>query len=272
MENSRAMEMVATPKNVLGLAAALLVAAAVFGALNNHKTKSLRLTVENAEAARSAAESRRASEQRQIKDRETAVAAAKSKMDEIEARATKAQLELGQVEKERGDLQAKLQENEAAMAALQKQIEGAALKNETYPGAATPNELQAQLDEARNSLEGAEREKALLSDKLRSTQERSDRLQEEVKRGGNSAARLGLRGTVLAVNQAYNFVVLNLGGRNGVEANTEMLVVRGTTLIGRIRISSVEPATAIGDIITSSLPRGVQVQTGDIVIYAGSNS
>jgi hypothetical protein len=51
-----------------------------------------------------------------------------------------------------------------------------------------------------------------------------------------------------------------------------MLVLRGGSLIGKIRVSSVEPATAIGDIISSSLPRGVQVQPGDIVIYAGSSS
>jgi hypothetical protein len=49
-----------------------------------------------------------------------------------------------------------------------------------------------------------------------------------------------------------------------------MLVVRGGTVIGKIRISSVEPATAIGDIMTNSLARGVQVQPGDIVIYAGT--
>ena len=200
------------------------------------------------------------------------MAAANAKAGEIEARAAKAQADLEQAEKERSELQTKLQENQAAMGALQKQIEGAAAKSETNPGAAAPNELQAQLEEARKSLDSAEREKGLLTDKLRSTQERSEKLQEEVKRGGGAGARLGLRGTVLAVNQAYNFVVLNLGGRQGIEANSEMLVLRGTTAIGRIRISSVEPATAIGDIITSSLARGVQVQPGDIVIYAGSNS
>ena len=48
--------------------------------------------------------------------------------------------------------------------------------------------------------------------------------------------------------------------------------MRGGTLIGKIRVSSVEPATAIGDIISSSLARGVQVQPGDTVIYAGTNS
>jgi hypothetical protein len=50
-----------------------------------------------------------------------------------------------------------------------------------------------------------------------------------------------------------------------------MLIVRDGTFIGKIRISSVEPATAIGDIITSTLARGVQVQPGDIVVYAGAN-
>jgi hypothetical protein len=77
---------------------------------------------------------------------------------------------------------------------------------------------------------------------------------------------------VLAVNQAYNFVVLNLGGRNGLEPNAEMLVFRDGAVIGKIRVSTVEPSTAIGDIMTGSLARGVQVQPGDVVVYAGTNS
>ena len=40
-----------------------------------------------------------------------------------------------------------------------------------------------------------------------------------------------------------------------------MLVLRDGTLIGKIRISSVEPATAIGDIMSNSLARGVQSTT-----------
>jgi hypothetical protein len=50
-----------------------------------------------------------------------------------------------------------------------------------------------------------------------------------------------------------------------------MLVLRDGALIGKIRISSVEPATAIGDIITNSLARGAQMQPGDNVIYAGTS-
>jgi hypothetical protein len=121
-------------------------------------------------------------------------------------------------------------------------------------------------------LDAADREKALLSEKIRASREQSTQPEAEKKKrllGGGSP---GIRGKVLVVNQAYNFVVLNLGGRQGVEPNSEMLVLRGGSFIGKIRISSVEPATAIGDIITSSLARGVQVQPGDTVIYAGTNS
>ena len=129
------------------------------------------------------------------------------------------------------------------------------------------------MEDAKKQLEAAEREKVLLSDKMKVTQEKSTQLETEKKYrpapGGNNP---GIRGTVLAVNPAYNFVVLSLGARQGVEPNSEMLVLRGGSFIGKIRISSVEPATAIGDIITSTLARGVQVQPGDTVVYAGNNS
>ena len=273
MQLSKPIGISTTPKTVLGLAAALLFVAAIFGFLNNHKVKALRATAVNADAAREAAETHRAAEQKEIKTREASVAAATAKVAETESKITKAAAELAQVQKEKTDLQTKLQSNETEIAALQKRIEeGGAKPTETNPGAASPAELQAQLEEARRLLDGAEREKVLLSDKLGSLQDRSVRLEGETKRKETSVGRLGVRGTVLAVNQAYNFVVLNLGGRQGVEPNSEMLVLRGGTLIGKIRISSVEPSTAIGDIVTSSLARGVQVQPGDIVIYAGSNS
>ena len=145
-------------------------------------------------------------------------------------------------------------------------------ESESKAAKAEANLGQAQLDEARRSLDSAETEKVFLSDKLRVAQERVTQLEDEKKRRAAVAGKPGVRGTVLAVNQAYNFVVLNLGGRQGVEPNSEMLVLRDGVLIGKIRISSVEPATAIGDIIGSSLARGVQVQPGDIVIYAGTNS
>jgi len=173
---------------------------------------------------------------------------------------------------EKSDLQGKLQANEAQIAELQKHIDEMN-KNSANPNPGAPSvaELQAQLDDARKQLEGAEHEKSFIAERLGTTREQS-RSPEVMVQRREPSFHPSVRGTVLAVNQAYNFVVLNLGNRQGLEPNAEMLVLRETTIIGKIRISSVEPATAIGDILGNSLARGVQVQPGDTVIYAGSNS
>ena len=273
-----------TPKTVIGLSVLLLILAAIFGLLNSHKVKTLRTNVANADAARDAAEHRGVTQERNPETRETSVAGGEAKIAEAESKAAKAETELTQLQKDKTELQAKLEANQNEIGSLQKRIEEAekTAKPAASPVAPSPAaspvapgsspELQAQLEDARHQLDSAEKEKAFLSEKLQTTQERPTQLQEVKKRRDTAPRRTGVRGTVLAVNQAYNFVVLNLGARQGIEPNSEMLVLREGTLIGKIRISSVEPATAIGDIITSSLARGVQVQPGDTVIYAGTSS
>jgi hypothetical protein len=276
MLRSKSTTSAATPRSVIGISVLFLVMAAIFGLLNTHKVKALRTNATNAGAPRAATEHRRATQEKDVKARETAVAGEEAKIAEAENKAAKAGEEVAQLHKEKTELQTKIEANEKEIASLQKRIEevgttsGTAGQPAENPGAPSTAELQAQLDDARRQLDSAEREKIFLSEKVR-PQDHSVRPQRETKRREVGARKPGVRGNVLAVNQAYNFVVLNLGGRQGVEPNSEMLVLRGGTLIGRIRISSVEPATAIGDIITNSLARGVQVQPGDNVIYAGTN-
>ena len=263
-----------TAKQLIFVSVALLGLSAIFAVLNLQKTRGLRTEVVQSEAARQTADQQRIAREKQLKDREAAVAAASAKFGDTQNKVASTEAELAKVQAEKNDLQGKLHANETEIAELRKRIANA----ETKPVAgASPSsstvELQAQLEDAKKQLDAAEREKVLLSDKMKVTQEKSTQLETEKKHrpapGGNNP---GIRGTVLAVNQAYNFVVLSLGARQGVEANSEMLVLRGGSFIGKIRISSVEPATAIGDIITSTLARGVQVQPGDIVVYAGNNS
>jgi hypothetical protein len=238
-----------TSRGVAGLAIVLLVLAAFFGFLNIQKLKALRTNAANAQVGRNEA---------------------------VRSHA--------QVQKENADLQAKLDVSQQEIASLQKRADEA--KNANGPvtagspaeGAQTAD-LQSQVDDLRRQLDSAEKEKAFLAEKIQVTQEHGAQPKEgkkrretvSVPRESVAPRRTGVRGTVLAYNQAYNFVVLNLGARNGVETNSEMIVLREGTLIGKIRISSVEPATAIGDIITNSLARGVEVQPGDSVIYAGTS-
>ncbi len=249
----------------------LLALATIVGVLNANKAHVLRVAAVDSEAARQRAERAHAAKEKEMKALEATVTAKPAKSAENETTVASAEDEIVKSQMEKASLQDKLQADEAQIADLQKRIEQGS-PNAVPAGEAAPPtaELQAQLQETKRRLDAAEREKALLSDKISASQERSPQIEPEKRR--RVASNPSLRGTVLAVNQAYNFVVLNLGGRQGVEPNSEMLVLRGGALIGKIRVSSVEPFTAIGDIISTSLPRGVQVQPGDTVIYAGSNS
>ena len=259
------------PRTLIGTSVLFLALAAVFGALNVSKTKTLRTVAALAASERANVEQYRIKKENELKAREAAIAATQSKVAERDGSTVAAEEQLAQILNEKKQLETKLQDKDTQIAALQKQVDEKQPASPN-PGAASSVELQAQLDDARQQLDNAEREKSVLADKVQAVAEKSSRLEDEKKRRAVARGKVGVRGTVLAVNQAYNFVVLNLGGRNGVEAHSEMLIVRDGTYIGKIRISSVEPATAIGDIIPSTLARGVQVQKGDIVIYAGSNS
>lgn len=251
----------------------VLALSALFGVLNTQRTRGLRARLIQTEASRQAEEQLQASREKELQGREAGVAAANARFTETRTKVASTEAELTRAHTEKIDLEVKLRSHETQIAQLQKRIEDAenkAASSGVSPAVSTV-ELQSQLKDAMTQLAVAEREKALLSDKIKASKEQSAHPEKEAKRRPAAGGNPGIRGRVLAVNQAYNFVVLNLGGRQGVEPNSEMLVLRGGSFIGKIRISSVEPATAIGDIITSSLARGVQVQPGDTVIYAGTN-
>ena len=273
-----------TPGSLTGLAVIFLLLAAFFALLNGQKVKALRT---NAATLRSPVPAKV-----NAPTGGTAAAQQQGKSADTEDGVAKAEAALAQAEKEKADLKGKLDVSQQEIAALRQRAAGTQTNsNPSAPGIAPPPadnaqsaDLQSQVDDLRHQLDGAEKEKALLAEKLQDAQQRPAQVKEapkaetrkrretaSVQRESSSSHRAGVHGTVLAYNQAYNFVVLNLGARNGVEPNSEMLVLRDGTLIGKIRISSVEPATAIGDIMTNSLARGVQVQPGDNVIYAGTS-
>jgi hypothetical protein len=271
-----------TPGSLSGLAVIFLLLAAFFALLNGQKVKALRADAATTRAAAPAKVNGTTGQ--------TAESLEPGKTTGTADRAAKAEAALVEAEKEKANLKGKLDASEQEIAALRQRAAGAETNsNQSAPSTSAPAEnaqsgdLQSQVDELRRQLDGAEKEKELLAEKLQDAQRpaqiketskvetRKKRETASVQRQSSSSHRAGVHGTVLAYNQAYNFVVLNLGARNGVEPNSEMLVLRDGTLIGKIRISSVEPATAIGDIMSNSLARGVQVQPGDSVIYAGTS-
>jgi cell shape-determining protein MreC len=183
---------------------------------------------------------------------------------DLKAQVAKSSTGSADIQKQLADRDATIAQQKTDMAAKDTHIADLEAKanSSEKPVAAPSDDLKKQLEEKdilTTSLQAKlkDQESQLAALKQREAQRRTKSMQN------------GLEGRILAVNPSWNFVVLSLGDRNGVVNNAEMLIKRGSQLIGKVRITSVEPSTSIADIVVNSLRSGLSVQPGDTVIYAG---
>lgn len=78
----------------------------------------------------------------------------------------------------------------------------------------------------------------------------------------------GLKGQVAAINEDWDFVILDIGEAQGVKKYGELLVSRGEKLVGKVRITQVSQDKSIANIVGGSweVPEET-VQVGDTVIH-----
>lgn len=123
----------------------------------------------------------------------------------------------------------------------------------------------AETSQVKEKLEVLESEKKLIEDTLmqRTAQvedlKKLDRLREA------KAAPLELSGKVVALNKAWNFVVLDVGEQNQLVEGVDLTVYRGDSLVGKVRTVSVDAETAIADILPE-WSKG-EIQVGDQVLF-----
>ena len=261
------------PKILLAVSALLIAASAFFGFSAKSKIAGLRgdLQARATELSRAKAELTKAETARKTAEEQMAVATTKAEAAEKEAADGKGELTKAQTAA--SEAQAQITAKNEEITKLNQQLAQAG----TNPGAPAAGaeemtQLQTQLKEAQTKL--AESEEIIRTQKARAdeAESRAKVLQDkENTRQGKMLAK-GLEGQILAVNQSWSFVVLGIGDRQGVVPNAEMVIVRDGQAIGKVRVSSVEPSTAVADIIPGSLARGVRVQPGDRVIYPGGGA
>jgi hypothetical protein len=75
----------------------------------------------------------------------------------------------------------------------------------------------------------------------------------------------GLTGKIIAVDPKYDFVVLDVGGNQGAVENGKVLVNRAGKLVGKLRITKVEPNRSIANIMPDW--KVGEVMEGDQVLY-----
>jgi len=183
---------------------------------------------------------------------------------DLKGQVTKATATIADVQKQSTDKDATIAQQKTDMTAKDTRISELESKSNSakQPGNDPTIELKKQLEE-KDLLNTS------LTAKLKDQESQLTALKEREAQRRAKTMRVGLEGRILAVNASWNFVVLSLGDRNGVVNNAEMLIKRGSQLIGKVRITSVEPSTSVADIVANSVRPGLTVQPGDSVIYGG---
>lgn len=263
------------PKIFLIVAAIFCVGSVALGFMTKGKLDDARDTIRAKDTEIVDQKERIAAEEKKAQEQEAAKVAALAELETTREDLSKTAQELGAEKSKVDTLTQQISSKEAEITAAKEQISqlqaavDAATGSGTGPDGTTAiASVTAELETVKQQVEIAEQEKRLLAEKLEAAQNQMTALRRDAERRAAGLMARGLQGQVLAVNQAWGFVILSLGDRQGVAANAEMLVRRGDSLIGKVKISTVEPTTSVADIIPGSMQKGLRIQPGDTVIYS----
>jgi cell shape-determining protein MreC len=126
----------------------------------------------------------------------------------------------------------------------------------------TPDQYIADKQKAESDLAAAQAEQKILQDSLQSTQQQVADLTDAINRS-KTGQMPGVSGKITFVDHAWNFVILNVGLSNGVVPNGELIVYRGRTFLGKVRVTKVDPNDAVAEILPDI--KG-DIQIGDSVL------
>lgn len=260
-------------KVLLAFSALFGIGAAALGFMTKGKVDSLKEDLSGTKSRLVDTQADLTKTQGTLKTAQESLATTTTELEAKKAEAVKLSADLNEATRKVEDLSVKMAE--AAKQAEDAQTKITDLEKRIADAMGGPNvggqdvNIAQKIDDLTKQRDAAEAEKVLLAEQLKAAIEQKQQLVVAEERRKGKVMAKGLTGRVLAVNPAWNFVVLNLGDRQGVVEGGEMIIRRGNEMVGRVKISSVEPSTSIGDIIMSSVPRGIQVQPGDLVVYAG---
>jgi hypothetical protein len=183
--------------------------------------------------------------QGELTSTKTQLTEANNRADTAQAAAEKAKTDLANVSKQRAQLAGQVKQ---------------------WEGLGTFEQVEAKVTEfpkLKEALEVAATERKILDKQLtKANAELADLKGLEVP---PPELPIGLKGKIVSVDPKFNFVVLDIGGNQGVLERGELLINRKGKLIGKVRVRTVEPDRCIANII----PAWAQGEPfeGDEVLY-----
>ena len=247
----------------------LSLGAAVLGFLNQGKLSAARAELESSQGQFTATGAQIQAAQAELEKKKEEVAQLGSEKDKVAAELGEARGELEKAKQAGAATQEQLTAAQTEIGQIKQDAAAKDTRNAELEQQATAPTAPVEVDTG--AVEARALELETVNQQLQDQNTSLSAQVAELRRKDDGRQKLqmrqGLSGTILAVNQAWNFVVLSLGDRQGVVPNAEMLVQRDGQYLGKVRVTSVEPSTSIADILVRTVPRGLSVMPGDRVIY-----
>jgi myosin heavy subunit len=175
-------------------------------------------------------------------------------------------------------LEAEIAEKGKKVETLARQLEEAVAA--AKPTAPTPDPAQEQLlaklkDDLDKTKQAAEAEQKRLMQKAVELEGKVAQLTAKNKAGNGGDVSSGGRGggsqkvvsgTVVAVNEGWNFVVVNLGDKNGVTPETQLAVQRKGKVVANLKVTEVRPKHVSAGVEYAEGNRKEKVLLGDTVV------
>ena len=254
------------PKIFLYISAVLLLLSAGLSYANKNKLAAKAAEISQAQSQASTAQSAAAQAKALQKKAELAATEASTHTGDLQTQLTAATSQVGDLNGKLDAATKSVTDKDAQIANLTTQLAA----NKPVGPAAVPDDVQKQIADLTHQRDELQVVKDGLQSQLTGARSQTESLQRQVAARASGAAMNGLRGQVLAVDHNWNFVVLNLGNRQGVNNSSTMIIQRGGSLVGRVKITSVEPSQSVADIVPNSVPAGIEVRPGDTVVFPGS--
>ncbi len=186
------------------------------------------------------------------KDAEGKLADATSKMAQMSS-------DLDTAKKAAADSQTALTAATDATQALQKKVDD---MTKDLNGRTVADYI-ADATKAKADLDAAVAEQKIMQDQLDQNKDQIAKLMDSINRMNDHGRMPGVSGKVTFVDHAWNFVILDVGLNAGVVPNGELIVYRGKNFLGKVRVTKVDPADSVAEILPDI--KG-DIQIGDAVL------
>ncbi len=248
-----------TGKYLLIAALVGAIVAAIFGGLLINKRTQDAVTLKQTQDAKMASDQAAKKAQAEAADLKTANDATNAKLADVTSKVDDLNTQLAAAKKAALDSQTAVQTANDAAAAAQKKLDDL---TKTLNGE-TADQLVAEKTKAVSDLTAAQAEQKIIQDQLQASTEQIKSLQDAINRSQHGGTMPGVSGKVTFVDHAWNFVILDVGLANGVVPNGELIVYRGRTFLGKVRVTKVDPNDSVAEILPDV--KG-DIQIGDAVL------